>query len=321
MSWYNKMDKKYKEILKAIKRYDTIVILRHEMPDFDASGSQFGLKSWIESNFSHKKVIALGENHKFFSDVLYPKNDTISEPLQDYLVFILDVANYARIDHKEIIDNASFTIKLDHHIHVESFGDIEIVKTDYSAACELIAEMLLSYKKYPMNQQAAYYLYSGLVGDNGRFQYSSTSQRSFEIAAKLVATGIDFADIYEKMYSKDLEDIKILKYLYNHYQISEHGVIYTHTDHKALEELGVEREKMKAYVNLFSGYKESRIWVTFTEDITKNLWNVSIRSRKIPINQIAERHNGGGHANASGAKAKDYEETLQIVKDLDELLK
>ena len=84
-----------------------------------------------------------------------------------------------------------------------------------------------------MNQEAAYYLYSGLVGDNGRFQYSSTSQRSFEIAAQLIHTGIDFTDIYEKMYTKNLEDIKILKYLYNHYQISKHGVIYTHTDKKA----------------------------------------------------------------------------------------
>ncbi len=323
MNWFNKTDKRYADILKAIKKYDTIIILRHEMPDFDASGSQFGLKSWILSHFPTKKVYALGENHKYFSDenALYPKTDVIMELPKDYLVFILDVANFDRIDCKEIIKNASFTIKMDHHLFVESFGDIEIVKSNYSAACELIAEMLFSFKKYKMNAEAAYYLYSGLVGDNGRFQYSSTSQRSFEIAAQLISTGIDFADIYEKMYSKDLEDIKILKYLYNHYQISEHGVIYTHTDKKALEELGVEREKMKAYVNLFSGYKESKIWVSFTEDATKNLWMVSIRSRKVPINSVAERHHGGGHANASGARVESYEETLQIIQELDDLLK
>ena len=113
----------------------------------------------------------------------------------------------------------------------------------------------------------------------------------------------------------------LLKYLYNHYQISKHGVIYTHTDRKALEELGVEREKMKAYVNLFSGYKESRIWVSFTEDAEKNIWMVSIRSRKIPINMVAERHHGGGHANASGARVETYEETMQIIQELDDLLK
>ena len=91
--------------------------------------------------------------------------------------------------------------------------------------------------------------------------------------------------------------------------------------YKSLEELGVEREKMKAYVNLFSGYKESRIWVSFTEDAEKNIWMVSIRSRKIPINMVAERHHGGGHANASGARVETYEETMQIIQELDDLLK
>ena len=36
------MNKLYKQVLKNIKKYDNIVILRHESPDFDASGSQFG---------------------------------------------------------------------------------------------------------------------------------------------------------------------------------------------------------------------------------------------------------------------------------------
>lgn len=315
------MDKQYKNVLKAIKKYDNIIILRHEIPDFDASGSQFGLKSWILDNFENKKVYALGESHKFFSDTLYPKTDILKEFLTDYLVIILDVANFDRIDCKEVIKNASYTIKIDHHIHCETFGNIEIVKSNYSAACELIGEMLIGFKKYVISQKTAYYLYSGLVGDNGRFQYSSTSKRSFDVAAKLIETGIDFSDIYEKMYSKSLDDIKILKYLYNNFKISENGVIYTHTSKEALAELGVEKERMKAYVNLFSGYKESRIWVTFTEDAEKNLWTVSIRSRKIAINEVASKHNGGGHANASGAKAQTFEETLQIVKELDELLK
>ena len=64
MNWCNKTDKRYASILKAIKKYDTIIILRHEMPDFDASGSQFGLKSWILHHFPTKKVYALGRNHK-----------------------------------------------------------------------------------------------------------------------------------------------------------------------------------------------------------------------------------------------------------------
>ena len=61
------MNKLYKQVLKQIKKYDNIVILRHEVPDFDASGSQFGLATWIKDNFPNKNVYCLGKTHKFFS--------------------------------------------------------------------------------------------------------------------------------------------------------------------------------------------------------------------------------------------------------------
>lgn len=315
------MDKKYKQVLNAIKKYGSIVILRHEMPDFDALGCQFGMKQWLQDNFKNKKIYALGLDHPIFTHKIYPETDKITKIEEPYLVLILDVANYERIEGREFINKAAMSIKIDHHILVENFGDIEIVKSNYSAACEILTEMIKSYKKYPLSKEAASYFYSGLVGDNGCFRYSSTSIKSFEMAAYLMESKIDIEDIYEKMFSKSIDDIKILKFLYNNYKMSEHGVIYTHISNKDLLELGIIRERVKAYVNLFSGYDESRIWVTFTEDDEKKLWSVSIRSRRIAINEVAARHNGGGHKNASGAKVKTYEETLKIVDELDDLLK
>ena len=83
-----------------------------------------------------------------------------------------------------------------------------------------------------------------------------------------------------------------------------------------LNELGIEREKAKAYVNLFSGYEEIKVWVQFTEDVTATdefKWRVSIRSRGLKINDVASKHNGGGHDNAAGAKCVDEKEMLQYA--------
>ena len=54
------MNKDYKKVLNAIKKYDDIIVLRHEVPDFDASGTQFGLVEWIklekkQINYSKEK--------------------------------------------------------------------------------------------------------------------------------------------------------------------------------------------------------------------------------------------------------------------------
>ena len=52
----------YNRILQLIEEYDTITIFRHQRPDCDASGSQFGLKQWINDNYPEKKVYALGKS-------------------------------------------------------------------------------------------------------------------------------------------------------------------------------------------------------------------------------------------------------------------
>ena len=41
------MNKLVKHILKKIKEYNTIVIVRHKNSDMDALGAQFAFKEWI----------------------------------------------------------------------------------------------------------------------------------------------------------------------------------------------------------------------------------------------------------------------------------
>ena len=48
--------KLYKEVLKKIKQYSTIVVYRHTCPDFDASGTQNGLVTWLKDSFPNKKI-------------------------------------------------------------------------------------------------------------------------------------------------------------------------------------------------------------------------------------------------------------------------
>ena len=316
------MKKLYKQVLKQIKKYDTIVVLRHEVPDFDASGSQFGLVTWIKDNFPNKKVYALGKPHKFFSPSLYPVTDSVEQLPEKYLLIIVDVANRPRVDGKEYIENADYIIKIDHHPLCDEFGDIVIVDEHAAAAAELVAEMLISFKK-TISEKCAYYLYSAIVGDSGRFQYSDTNPRTFAVVGELFKTGFNFQDVYDKMYLKSVEDIKIINYIYSIYKLSPKGVAYYMISIDQLNELGIEREKAKAYVNLFSGYEEIKVWVQFTEDVTATdefKWRVSIRSRGVKINDVASKHNGGGHDNASGAKCVDEQEMLKLIEELDELL-
>lgn len=53
----------WKDIIKTIKHYDTIIIHRHVLPDGDAIGSQLALKRLINLNWPDKKVYAVGNTY------------------------------------------------------------------------------------------------------------------------------------------------------------------------------------------------------------------------------------------------------------------
>ena len=195
-------------ILSAIKRYDRIAVFRHSKPDFDALGSQMGLATWLKDNFPEKEIHVLGDNHVTFTPRLYPEMDRLSEEwfTKPFLAIIVDTANKSRISDPRW-KKAKFKIKIDHHPEVEKYGKIQVVKTDACAAAEIVTAILLSFKgNYVMSKEAASYLYSGLAGDSGRFQYSSTSENSFITASLLVAAGIDLSDVYNRMYQKKIDD-------------------------------------------------------------------------------------------------------------------
>ena len=215
-------------ILSAIKRYDRIAVFRHSMPDFDALGTQMGLATWLKDNFPNKEIHVLGDNHVTFTPRLYPEMDRLSEEwfAKPFLAIIVDTANKSRISDPRW-KKAKFKIKIDHHPEVEKYGKIQVVRTDACAAAEIVTAILLSFKgNYVMSKEAASYLYSGLAGDSGRFQYSSTSENSFITASLLVAAGIDLSDVYNRMYQKKIDDLKVTAYILNHFNVSEHGIAY-----------------------------------------------------------------------------------------------
>ena len=313
--------KEINRILRAIKRYDRIAIFRHEKPDFDALGSQMGLATWIKDNFPNKEVHVLGDNHVTFTPRLYPEMDRLSESWfkEPFLAIIVDTANTSRVADPRF-KKAKFKIKIDHHPEVEKFGKVQLVRTDACAAAEIVTDMLLAFKgDYRLSKEAASYLYSGLAGDSGRFQYSSTSKASFITASLLLEAGINLSEVYNKMYQKTIDDLKVTAYILNHYAISEHGIAYYVLDDAIQKELKITTERGKENVNLFSNIEGIDAWCSITEDTKDHCWRVSIRSKGKAINGVAAKWEGGGHAQASGAKIKNLDELPAFIKDLDDL--
>lgn len=313
--------KDYTRVLSAIKRYDRIAIFRHIMPDYDALGSQMGLATWIKDNFPNKEVRVLGDNHVTFTPRLFPAMDELGQDWfeKPFLGIVVDVANTSRIADPRW-KKAKFKVKIDHHPEVEKYGKIQIVNTNGAAAAENIMNMLLNLKgNYVLSKEAASYFYIGIVGDSGRFQYSSTSAHTFAVAGELINRGIELSKIYQNMYMKQVDDLYVTAYVLNHFSISPKGVAYYVLDAKIQEELKITTERGKENVNLFANINGINAWCSITEDVKEPCWRVSIRSKEKAINGVAAMFGGGGHAQASGAKLDKIEQLPDLIAELDKL--
>ena len=306
---------------RAIKRYDRIAIFRHSKPDYDALGSQMGLATWIKDNFPNKEVRVLGDNHVTFTPRLFPPMDDLSEEWfkKPFLAIILDTANINRIADPRW-KKAKFKVKMDHHPHVENYGNVDMVNTNGAAVSENIVNALINFKgKYKMTPEAAGYFYAALAGDSGRFQYSSTTAHTFAIAGYLLESGLNINQVYQKMYQKQLDDLYVTAYILNHFSVSPKGVAYYVLDAQIQKDLNITTERGKEIVNIFANIDGINAWCSITEDPADHCWRISIRSKGKSINSVASMFEGGGHPQASGAKINSLDDLPRIIAELDKL--
>lgn len=321
---FKQYKKEYKAVLQEIKKFQKIIVFRHQRPDYDALGTQLGLVTWIKDNFPSKEVHYVGKNHSTFMPYLYPYMEEVDDSVfeGEFLAIVVDTGNTSRID-DERYKKGKKIIKFDHHPNVEPYGDINIVYNELSSCAELVTDFLFTNsKKYPLSKLCAKYLFSGIVGDTGRFLFSSVNAETMKNAAKLMELGIvPSRDVYETMYEKDIASLELQKYVLNQFKISEKGVAYYILEDKDLKALGIDSERGKEYLSIMSGIRGVPIWFSVTEEVERGTYRVSIRSKTIDISTVASSWRGGGHKNASGATLETLDELPSLIKDLEELIK
>ncbi|OLO40261.1 DHH family phosphoesterase [Alkalihalophilus pseudofirmus] len=306
-------------ILKKIVEYETIIIHRHERPDPDAIGSQVGLAELIKSTFENKKVFVVGEEEPSLN-FLATMDEIEDTTYTGALVIVCDTANTERISDQRY-DKGDFLIKIDHHPNEDPYGDIVWVNTEASSVCEMIVELYLEAKNYVLTDQSALLLYSGIVGDTGRFRYSNTTSKTHRYISELLQLNIDQTMFYSNLYKKDEKMTRLEGYILQHFEMDDRGLGIMNLTKDVLQKFQVTANESSQLVNSFSDVEGLKAWVFFVEDEDSGDIRVRLRSKGPHVHQIAQKYRGGGHPMASGAKAKDWNETKLIIKDLLEACK
>ena len=211
------MDKvKLTEIFTDIKKYQKIIIFPHKRPDGDAIGTSYGLKDIITTTWPNKEVHVAGETSEFTSFIGIP------EQLEDTdfdgaLGIALDTANKDRLGDQRFT-RCEKLIKIDHHIKVEEYGDIDYVDTGRPACALIILDLFNEFRdELKMSKEGAKAFYFGILTDTGRFKYDGVNGDTFRSVATLFDIGLEKREIHNHLDQRTEELTRYKGFLLQNY--------------------------------------------------------------------------------------------------------
>lgn len=306
----------FEKILEEIKNHETIIIHRHKNPDGDAIGSQTGLYLLLSENFPQKQIYRVGDGAGRYSFMEYSNMDEIDDSVYaDALTIVLDTSASALIS-DDRYKTAHRSARMDHHIFCEKICDIEVTDTSYESCCGLITEFALECG-LNFSPASAKALYTGMVTDSGRFRYDSTTSQTHRLASELMKQDFSTNEIFSNLYADDFSFIRLRAQFILKIKFTDYRVAYIYTDKEEAKSYGVDTFTIsRSMVATMSDIRGVDIWVNFTETDAGVL--AELRSSKFNINPIAVKYGGGGHAKASGATLKNYDEAMSMLEDLND---
>ncbi len=294
------------KLVTLIKKHQNFLIASHVLPDGDSIGSTVALGLALQSIGKNVTMInndPVPEMYSFLagSEKIYPP--TVLDRLPG-LCILVDCTGFERLGdklHDLLQTRQPQVLNIDHHISNSNYGSYNLVDPEAAAAGELIYDLLITLG-VDMDINMANALYVALVTDTGSFQYENTRGKTLEIAAKLLAAGVDPGKISQALYeNRSPISLRLLAAVLPSLTISDDGrLAYMWVDLATMNRLGAESEHCEGFVNYPKSIAGVQVALFFRQ-MGKDTVKVAFRSKgHIDVNRIAKRFNGGGHPKAAG---------------------
>ena len=297
-----------------------VAVACHVFPDGDALGSMLGIGLYLRRLGKQvwmgwgSPALRVPPQYAYLAGLA----DIGAAPPAEPEVFLaVDCAALGRLETLEPVFAAAGTrIDLDHHATNGGFGDINLVEPSASSSAELTYELVRRMGGVPTADEATA-LYTGIVTDTGRFQYSNTTPETLRVAAELRELGVDHA-----MVSNEVFESAPFGYLHTlgivlaraRLEPGPPGLVWSWLDLRDLN--GTRLDEAEDMINLLRAVREAEVAVLMKET-EAGRYKVSMRSRSsVDAARIAASFGGGGHARAAGFPAPGaVEQTMQAIRE------
>jgi bifunctional oligoribonuclease and PAP phosphatase NrnA len=311
-------DADWARAVKVIGGASQVCLACHVRPDADALGSMLALMHALCSRPGRTPaVVASFGDEPFevpailrFLPGIGQLTPPAGYPARPQVMVSFDAASIDRLGTLTgPAQAAGELVVLDHHASNTGFGTINLVDSGAAATAVLAAE-LIDRLAVPLTEQIAIGLYAGLVTDTGSFKFSATTPPVHELAARLLATGIDPGAVSRELYDRaPFGYLCMLAAALDRAVLEPDvaaglGMVWTTvTRADRVQAGGLSLDSAESVIDVIRRTDEAEVAVVLKEDDAGS-WQVSTRSKAvIDVGKVCTALGGGGHARAAGFAA------------------
>ena len=291
------------EIIKEIKKANSIVILTHESPDGDAVSSSLSMMHAIAQLGKNADII-IPEYPKDFD--FLPGADKIkkeSDIKQYDLAISVDCSDLKRLEgSEEYFETAKETIQIDHHSINAMFADLNYVDPVSPACCQILIGMF-EYFGIEINKEIGTCILTGIITDTGAFQYSGVTPETLEFAAEILRKGVNMSKICQQVLrNKSKANCELTKLLYDRMEFLEDGkIVISYITLQDNENVNAQLGDDEGLVEIERDIEGVEVAVLLKEKEGKNGFKASLRSKEnVNVSDVCFLLGGGGHPRAAG---------------------
>lgn len=302
-----------------------VLLICHVNPDGDAVGSMLGFGLGLrrlgiralQATFPGPPELPEPFQALPGLDLLVPA--TAADPNPD-LVVCFDAASASRLG--ELADRLerSVSLVLDHHASNTRFGALHLVDPT-AAATSVVVQGLLDRLGVPLDREIAECLYVALVTDTGSFRYDMTTPAVHQLAARLLATGIQPAEISRRVFdSRPFGAVRLFGDVLARTELDPtaaggRGLVWTYATLEDLARHGQRPHVLEPLIDSVRCTIEADV-SCLLKQLSEGEWAVSMRSKGgVDVSQVAVILGGGGHRLAAGFTGRGTaDEVTQAIR-------
>jgi bifunctional oligoribonuclease and PAP phosphatase NrnA len=308
------------QVLAHIREDSRFALATHEHPDGDALGSLTGMHELLSVLGKDSVMyISPGDLPLPYEYRIFPLDAAIHVPPADIAertVVFLDCGNIDR-NSAGVLRDGAHLLNIDHHHDNTRFGTLNHVVPSASCTAEIVWDLMHGLQVRP-TLVAAQALYIGLITDTGRFMYENTGPRAHEMAAELIAAGVDVQGVYRRLYEEmPPEKLALMALALGGLQRFDDGELaMVSLSAEDFHSTGAEEHHSEGIVDQLRAIQNTKVAVLvreLTSGERRGQRKVSLRATgdDVDVSIIARQQGGGGHRRAAG-----FSTTLE----LDELI-